>query len=164
MALDKLALDHPSRFCCGGIETGLDLPELARRCGSTLWQALPLSWMKIARRRRGAKPSCSAVANIQAITPPDASSAEFLSNWPLTRPFSPQRAERVFDLIAALLALARDGRADRPGRNAHHRRQQCLIRPSLDSDMQRIYRRAARAARSDINVLIRGESGEPAKS
>jgi len=155
MALDKLALDHLPDLL-RRIETGLDLPELARRCGSTLWQALPLSWMKIAADGEG-----EAILFCSGQHPGDHPARRQLGRVSIElafdQTFSPQRAERVFDLIAALLALARDA-GDRlvamPPPPA------AMPDPaSLDSDMQRIYRRAARAARSDINVLIRGESG-----
>jgi len=155
MALDRLALDHLPQLLTE-MRAGLDLPELARRTGEILWRALPLRWLRITASGAG-DPVLFANGQPQE----GQTTSRQLNRVGVELAFEqaglPARAERVFDLIAALLALARDTghTADRapetpPG----------LPDPApLDTEMRRIYRRAARAADSGISVLIRGESG-----
>lgn len=155
MALDRLALDYLPDLL-GRIESGLDLAELARRTGETLWRALPLDWLRIATVGDG-NPVLFVNGQPRDTQPASRQIGRVSIELAFSQASAPERAERVFDLAGALLALARDAVASqqvRPGAPGD-----LPDPPPLDAEMQRIYRRAARAARSDINVLIRGESG-----
>lgn len=155
MALDRLALDHLPQLLTE-IGAGLDLPELARQTGEKLWRALPLQWLRITASGAG-----DPVLFVNGQPQEGQTISRQLGRVGVELAFEqaglPARAERVFDLIAALLALARDTghTADRAPKTPPG-----LPDPApLDAEMQRIYRRAARAAGSGISVLIRGESG-----
>lgn len=155
MSLDKLALDYLPELLTR-IKAGLDLPELARRAGETLWRALPLQRLKIS-----ASDEDGPVLFVNGHDDDGRAASGRREHVDIelafTQSFPPGHAERVFDLISALLALARDAG------DAHQVRTEYSDElpdpPPLDPEMQRIYRRAARAARSDINILIQGESG-----
>lgn len=69
----------------------------------------------------------------------------------------PQTADQLAHLAqigASLARLASEDAAETPPAHVS-----CVSNESLDAQVQRIYRRAARVADSDIHVLVRGESG-----
>ncbi len=153
LTLDRFAFDHLPRLL-DRIATGVSRAEFVRRVGEAVWDALPLSALTLTGDRDGVLFDAGGPV-------PDGSASERFDDLHLEFAFEratdPAHERRLAELIGSLVALVPTD--PRQPTRIPIEGDALPDPPPLDPDVQRIYRRAARAARSDISVLIRGESG-----
>lgn len=153
VTLDRLAFEQIPRLL-EIIRNGTTRNEFARGLGESLWQALPLSRLSLIDDH-----SEGILFDAGNAAPDDATgkAGRLRIAFGFQSSIDPNHERRLIELAGALLALVEDEDA---GPIAGRSDDIDLPSPSpLDPDVLQIYRRASRAARSGIAVLIRGESG-----
>lgn len=130
--------------------------EFARRLGEALWESLPLTRLKMLDQRGSEAVLFDAGSETcEREVSGDAFGVSVV--FAFSQPVGPAQEESLLALVKSLLGQVEDSpsRSDAvPGPGAP-----LPDPPPLDPDVQTIYKRAQRAGRSAISVLIRGESG-----
>lgn len=134
---------------------GLSLTAAARAIGQALWSALPLVHLRLS------EPHGSAVIFDAGEASPDDDQSRVIGRLEISHAWSeqcdPGRSAEMLNLVEALLALASDAPTRLDGEDESSAGWPDP-RP-LDPEVTGIYLRAARAAKSDLSILIAGESG-----
>jgi hypothetical protein len=152
ITLDRLAFEHLPRLLAAA-RRGASRPEFARRIGEAVWDALPLATLRVSDPAGGVLFEAGDREAEAAATEVEGLRLAFA----FCAATDPAQEQHLSELVGALIGLVPDEpRAPPPVPGDADALPEP---PPLDPDVQRIYHRARRAARSGIAVLIRGESG-----
>lgn len=142
---------------------GLGVATVAARAGGELFDALPLRWLEISRRGGGVLFAAGDMPPAGSGAPLVRTAGDLEARAVWATPTAAKALPGALDLLLQLVEIGR-GRAapatPRAQEAAPPRQPPPLPDPpSVHPEVREIYRRAARVARGDVSVLIRGASG-----